>query len=476
MRRLYTRIYLHFVGVLLVVGLATGAVFATGFRTTFIRGTAERMARHAAAMVAARFDDPEATRELVEHFSTELDVDVTVRDLDGRVRAVGGVELPPLDAHDAVAIRSGPVLVWRRQTPYAAVAIRRQGEIVGVLSASPMRRMHPPSLLRPISHAAVFLLVVAVATGPLARRISRPVERLTEATRRFGAGDLRHRVDLEQRPGGGRHRRGRGRADELAELTRAWNEMAERIERLVEGQKELLANVSHELRSPLARIRVALELVPRGSDADARLRDIEADLGELDRLIGDVLTAARLDARGLPLHLGEVDVRTLLEQVAQRGPHDPVVEGRAVEVEPGPPITVQADGVLLKRALWNLVENAAKYGAPPIVLGARQLGDWVSLEVRDQGPGIPPADRERVFAPFWRADRAHTPGAAGESARGVGLGLTLARRIAEVHGGTIAIHPARVEGGVEHGCAVVIELPVHPVDGSDYKTSPPAQA
>ena len=113
-----------------------------------------------------------------------------------------------------------------------------------------------------------------------------------------------------------------------------------------------------------------------------------------------------------------------------------------------------ADEALLRRALWNLVENAAKYGAPPITLAARPSGDSVVLSVSDQGPGIPAAERERVFAPFYRADRARTP----DARRGVGLGLTLARRIVEVHGGTITVE----SGDNERGCRVVITLPSRP--------------
>src|SRR5262249_41969339 len=155
-------------------------------------------------------------------------------------------------------------------------------ELLGTLESAPARRLYHPIFWRPIAMVALALLVVGLATVPLARRISRPVDRLTEATRRFGGGDLAYRVPVRSRGD-----------DELARLSRAWNEMAERIERLVVGQKELLANVSHELRSPLARIRVALELMrssmgggsppprraeldgappPTGADAEARLR------------------------------------------------------------------------------------------------------------------------------------------------------------------------------------------------------------
>jgi signal transduction histidine kinase len=307
--------------------------------------------------------------------------------------------------------------------------------------------------------AALVLLIVGVATAPLARRISRPVERLTEASRRFGAGELSYRVPERRR-----HRR--HHHDELGQLTRAWNEMAERVEKLVRGQKELLANVSHELRSPLARIRVALELVPRNAAAEVRLRDIEQDLTELDRLIEDVLAASRLDAAGLPAHLGLVEARGLLGQIAERAAHDPVCAGKAVQVRAGPPIELHADAALLKRALWNLVENAAKYGTPPIVLATERTGDRAKFSVSDEGPGIPAAERERVFEPFWRGDRAHTPGVRA----GCGLGLTLARRIAEAHGGSIAMSAAHEDGG-ERGLRVVLEIPLHEPLPSDERPS-----
>jgi two-component system OmpR family sensor kinase len=225
----------------------------------------------------------------------------------------------------------------------------------------------------------------------------------------------------------------------------------------VRGQKELLANVSHELRSPLARLRLALALLPRDGPTEARLADAERDLAELDGLIDDVLATARLEATGLPTRLAEVDVGALLAGLAERARHDPAVAGQAVRVSEGPPLMLVADEALLRRALWNLVENAAKYGAPPITLAAARDGDRVALSVADEGPGIAPQARERVLDPFYRLDTARTPG--GTAPAGVGLGLTFAQRVAEVHGGTIAVGAASTEGP-ERGCRVTIWLPV----------------
>ncbi len=327
------------------------------------------------------------------------------------------------------------------------------GAVVATVQVSAQRRFGAPALLRPLLFVTIVLVVVALATRPLARRLSRPLERLTAAARQLGGGDLAARAPA---PAGRARwwRRRHAAADEIAELTRAFNEMAERVERLVRGQKELLANVSHELRSPLARLRMALALLPREGATEARLADAERDLAELDRLIDDVLATARLEATGLPTRLAEVDVGALLDGLVERARHDPAVAGRTVRVGEGPRLTLVADEALLRRALWNLIDNAAKYGAPPITLTAASAGEQVRLSVADEGPGIPAEARERVLDPFYRLDAARTPGATAPA--GVGLGLTFARRVAEVHGGAITV--AAADG--TRGCRVTIALPV----------------
>jgi signal transduction histidine kinase len=456
--RLHSRIYLHSLVALLVVGAATSLVFALVNRGGGFRELGERMARHTAGLAAERLADPAALTERLEGLHADFDVDVAVRDLDGRVLASAGAPLPPPPADELLAARAGQVVTRPRPVPHALAPVREPtlGVVVATVEVSAHRRFGPPGLLRPLLFVAVVLAVVAVATRPLARRLSRPLERLTAAARRLGGGDLAARVPAAA----ARLRWWRRRhppADEIAELTRAFNDMAERVERLVRGEKELLANVSHELRSPLARLRLALALLPREGAAEARIAEAERDLAELERLIDDVLATARLEATGLPTRLGEVDVRALLAGLAERAAGDPVVAGRTVRVSDGPPLVLVADEALVRRALWNLVENAAKYGAPPITLAAAPDGDRVTLSVTDEGPGIPPEARERVLDPFHRLDAARTPGRSGPA--GVGLGLTFARRVAEVHGGTIAVAPAAGAGGHERGCRVTISLP-----------------
>jgi len=447
-RTLYTRIYLHFIGVLFVVSLATLAIFAFGFRGEFMHGLADRYSRHASFLLGDVMNDPTKREETAKHLADIVDADLTVRDADGALLVAIGPEIP---APDAPVSKPQKIGHGRKSCFVAPIRDRQTGAMLGFVQANPWKD-HGPSPVKHLLLLVVVLGLVGLAVRPLAKRISRPVAHLTEATRRFGAGELSHRIVAPGcRPGDAPTQP--RRADELGDLMRAWNEMAGRIETLVKGHRELLANVSHELRSPLARMRVALELLPKTADSETRLADVEQDIAELDRLIDDVLTASRLEAAGLPSHPEPTSVASLFEQIRERATHDPLLAGKELRVSAPPELTLTADAALLKRALWNLVENAAKYGAAPIVVEAESSNGRVRLSVRDQGAGVPAADRTNVFAPFARVDKARTPDAAGR--QGFGLGLTIARRVAEAHGGEI-----RLEG--EPANRFVLDLPAKP--------------
>jgi signal transduction histidine kinase len=458
MRRLYTRIYLHFLGVLLVVGFALSLVFATGWRTAFIRPFTLRLVNHL-AMTLSQLPDVAARRRLVQRLSSDLDLDLTLRRLDGTVESSTGEELPSLAAREFGEVQKGPTVIHRgrRWMVVAPIRDRSTGDVIGVLESFPMRRFAPNTLVRPVGMVLLVLIVVGLATLPLARRISSPVEALTEASRRLGAGELGYRIPIpvrQGRPFG--HPRHSHRPEEMEALLGAWNDMADRVERLVRGQRELLANVSHELRSPMARMQVALALLPDDEATEARARDLRQDLAELDRLIEDVLTSSRLDATGLPVHVERVEIEALLSQLVERAGHDPATAACEVRLGAVDALELEADGALLRRALWNLVENAAKYGVPPITLSAERVGERLLLRVADEGRGISAADRERVFEPFFRGDRARTPAAAGRG--GFGLGLTFARRVAEVHGGSIRLES--LDETATHGCLITLDLPM----------------
>jgi len=290
-----------------------------------------------------------------------------------------------------------------------------------------------------MAQLAAALAVLALLSIPLARSISAPLEKLAEVTRALGAGKLSARSGVTS-------------DDEIGDLARALDDMAERVVELRKTEKELLANVSHELRTPLARIRMALELVREGDTLSAAgyLTDIEEDLGELERLLDDVMTAARLDlSRGSasdplpPLRLKLLRAGDLVE--AARTRFEKRVPGRKLvcRVALDAP-DIEADPSLLRRVLDNLLDNAAKFSESHTTItleAARADSGALVVEVSDQGIGVDPAELERIFEPFYRTDRSRA-----RATGGVGLGLPLARRIARAHGGSITAHSAPDKG------------------------------
>jgi two-component system OmpR family sensor kinase len=279
------------------------------------------------------------------------------------------------------------------------------------------------------------LLIVGAGSFLTARWIVRPLDALTRAARALGAGDLAARTGLRRR-------------DELGEVGRAFDDMADRVQALLLSERELLANVSHELRTPLARIRVALDIASEadGQTGRASVAEIAADITEIEALIEDILTTTRLDiaagrgdASTFALHVEEVAPGTVCARAAERFRVRHPGRRLQVSVADGLP-SVRADPALFRRVLDNLLENADKYSPDPALeVGLRaahsaETDGRVVFEVVDRGLGIPPEDLPRVFTPFFRGERSRSRGTGG-----VGLGLTLAKRIVEAHGGSIEV-------------------------------------
>jgi signal transduction histidine kinase len=411
---LFWRIYLHGVLMIVVVGIAVASVGWALRRSGWSPGG--RPGAYFATRVSDVIADPPALSRELATAHDAFGVEASVYARDGRLLATTAVE-------GATPPRPGPPRFGAWTLPL------RDGGTLVVHSAP-----HDPT--RGLLLIGAVLVALALGSFPLARSIAAPVERLTAAARALGRGDLSARANVCAR-------------GELGALGQAFDDMAARLEALVRGERELLANVSHELRTPLARIRVALELAAEGDAERARryLGEIGQDLAELDGLVEDVLAAARLDAAG-PGGLRPADGPVDLAQVAGeaearfRAAH----EGRRLEVllADGLP-ALQGDAALLRRLLANLLDNAAKYSEPPepVRLAIRPEGAGAVLEVRDRGIGIAAEDLPRLFTPFFRTDRSRARGTGG-----TGLGLTLAKRIAEVHGGTISAESASGEGTI----------------------------
>ncbi|NPC71919.1 HAMP domain-containing histidine kinase [Corallococcus exiguus] len=281
------------------------------------------------------------------------------------------------------------------------------------------------------------LACTAITSVVFARTLAGPLEKLASAARAFGAGRLDVRAGLR-------------RKDELGLVSEAFDEMAGRITQLLRSQKELLANVSHELRTPLSRIRVALDLAAEGDAQTARelLPDITEDLSELERLVSDVLTTSRLElvtegASGVPpLRLERVDANALLDKAAARFHTARPKHRLEVQVDGTLP-ALEADPVLLRRVLDNLLDNAGKYSEPgtTVKLHARAAGDGLQVDIQDQGIGIEAQDLSRVGTPFFRTDRSRA-----RTTGGVGLGLALVRRILDAHHGCLTLESQPGQG------------------------------
>jgi signal transduction histidine kinase len=289
-----------------------------------------------------------------------------------------------------------------------------------------------PWLHRPVSPGApavstlavvLVVLFVGVAAGayPVVRRLTRRLESLKRGVEQFGAGNLAHRVD-----DGGR--------DEVAALATSFNQAADRIETLLRSHQTLLANASHELRSPLARLKMAFAMLDDAAPAhrERLAREIDVNIAELDALVEEVLLASRLEAGSSVGETHPVELLALGAEEAARAEAAFEPETDAARVE--------GQERLLRRALRNLLDNARRYGGPEVELALRPVAGGFEFIVADRGPGVPAELRERIFDPFYRL-----PGHA-EMAGGVGLGLSLVKQIAERHGGRVSCQ-ARDGGG-----------------------------
>jgi signal transduction histidine kinase len=299
-------------------------------------------------------------------------------------------------------------------------------------------------LVWPGTQVAVLSLAVLTAAAVsllLARYVSSPVVRLQKATRALAAGALDTRVGAPFTK----------RGDEVGTLARDFDAMAERIQALVTAKETLLRDVSHELRSPLARIRMALALAQRraGAESQADLARIEREAERLDALVGQVMTLTRLrttDApRGDLVRLDDI-VREVVDDARFEYP-DATVELVAAAK---PTLHGDADG--LKSAVENVVRNALIYGdrTKPIEVRLEAQGGVARIRVLDRGPGVPESELERIFEPFYRTDKSRDHRQDGQ-----GIGLAITARVTELHGGKVTARN-RPEGGLE----IAIELPL----------------
>jgi two-component system sensor histidine kinase CpxA len=271
----------------------------------------------------------------------------------------------------------------------------------------------------------------------LALHLTSPARALQKAVERFGRGDFSARTTSQRR-------------DELGQLSRAFNRMADRIETLLAAERRLLLDISHELRSPLARLGVAVELARSGDNLDSTLNRIQKESDRLNSLVGQLLQVTRAEGdpsllRGDPIRLDE-----LVQQLVSDAHIEAEARGCGIEYEARGPLLVEGDPELLRRAVENVLRNAIRYSPPDsiIEISVERQEARAVVRIRDFGPGVPEEALPRLFHAFYRveSDRDRNSG-------GTGLGLSIARRAIELHNGTIRARNAHP------GLEVILELP-----------------
>lgn len=272
-------------------------------------------------------------------------------------------------------------------------------------------------------------VIVSIGAYPIARHLTSRLEKLKQGVESLGAGQLNIRLPIEG-------------CDEVAILTTSFNQSAERIQALVASQRQLLANASHELRSPLARMQMSLAMLAEQQhlEQSSAVQTLRQDMQELNQLVEEILLASRLDTLEIPLEQKTVDLAALLAEECARLDLD--CEAAAIELI--------GDERLLRRLIRNLLENAVRHGGGQAEANLFKASDSnISLQVLDRGAGIPMEAQAHIFEPFYR------PAGYGESQGGWGLGLSLVRQIATRHGGQVVCRSR--EGG---GTIFEVTLPL----------------
>jgi signal transduction histidine kinase len=450
MHSLYWRIFLAFwvALALILVGTVTVAVNATAHRTD--RPWVQRGQMYAQAARAFESGGPAALGSWLQSLPAEPFGRTFVVEPGGR--ELLGRPLPPSlsGAHDAAAASDGGAIA---PIGGALVLVAAGGSTYHVV-IGPVR--DSPRLFGELELPGVPLAVLAIALGVsaavcffLARYLASPVDRLRLATRRLAGGDLNVRVLPALK----------GRQDDLGLLAADLDTMAERLRLQLEAKQQLLRDLSHELRSPLARLQLALSLARReGGGGERHLARIECEAQRLEALIARTLKLVRLERPLYALEQASVEVGELLRTVAADVAIEADAQGCLVQVQVQGPLPVSGEAELLRSAFENVIRNAVRYSPADAMVGitARlmagegQQGDLVEVVIRDHGPGVPEKELGLIFEPFYRVDAARGHG----SAAGEGLGLAIAARAVALHGG--GIEARNLEAG---GLSVTIRLP-----------------
>lgn len=445
------------VGILALLSLVLLQLLHTTYLRTFEDGLAGQ-ARLLATIAGDRPSPSLTLTTMVGRLHNELGARVTLIAADGTVLAdslqapaANGNLLDRPEVRDALALGQGAN--ERNSTAtgdemfYVAVPIGPSNAPTGVARVgAPLTAIAQAQgrLGAAVLAAAMLAIAVALALAVLiARRTTRPLLQLRSMAARLASGDLEAQAPIPP-------------DEEIAALAQDFNRMASRLRRAEQSRRTFLANISHDLRTPLASLQAMIETLQDGAleDQDAAadfLARMDAEVQGLNRLVSEFLELSRIEANAFALHLSPTDLCALLTAVVSRMAAQAQLRGVAIELTlPAALPLLQLDGARIEQALLNLIQNALAFTprAGVITVAAAMQGDQIAVSVRDTGIGIAPQDLPHIFERFYKTDRARSGG-------GTGLGLAITKHLIERHGGQIA-----ATSQVGHGTTVTFTLPL----------------
>jgi two-component system sensor histidine kinase CpxA len=452
MRSLFLKIFFWFWATVIVTGVALILTFILQPRSVPSRwhATLTETARYSGtiAVEIAERDGIAAASTYLERAEQETHLDACLFDsAGGAIAGTGCSTFQKMTANVGPALSYSYVSMRYGIARVALLIMGRNGRnyiFATELPAGP-RAALGMNLDAALLQWGVALLVSGLICSLLTRFLTAPILQLQQMSQRLAAGDLSVRTSsgLAQRK------------DEIGNLVRDFNSMASKIEELVSRQRQLISDVSHELRSPLARLNVALDLGRERKGNDPAFEQMQEDLQLLDEMIARLLTIAKLDISAPQVPMTDVDLAELLSQIARKAEFESRNPNGVIKLTTSGQCVVRGSAELLHSAIENVVRNAIRYTENGTSVEIRMesegssSGASVRLIVRDSGPGVPESELKNIFRPFYRLTDARD-----RQSGGTGLGLAIAERVVRIHGGTI-----RAENAAPGGLKIIIVLP-----------------